>query len=121
VLDWIRGFQRDTGEHGLDAVSVVDRRLPAGHFFVWEEAAAASMAAHTEPVEGVVRLQYVYTPPELRGRGYAQACVGELSQRMRARGHRCMLFADLGNPVSNSIYRRLGYRAVAELLKYRFG
>jgi predicted GNAT family acetyltransferase len=78
------------------------------------------MAAHTDPVAGVVRLQYVYTPPEQRGRGYAQACVGELSRRMRADGHRCMLFADLGNPVSNSIYRRLGYRAVAELLKYRF-
>jgi predicted GNAT family acetyltransferase len=63
----------------------------------------------------------VYTPPEHRGRGYAQACVGELSRQMRAEGQRCMLFADLGNPVSNSIYRRLGYRAVVELLKYRFG
>jgi predicted GNAT family acetyltransferase len=120
VLGWVRAFQRDIGEHRLDAQSVVDRRLPAGQFFAWEDAGVVSMAAHCEPVAGVVRVQYVYTPPELRGRGYAQACVGELSRQMRQQGHRCMLFADLANPVSNSIYRRLGYRAVAELLKYRF-
>jgi predicted GNAT family acetyltransferase len=121
VLAWMRGFRQDTGEHGLDAEGVVDRRLPQGHFFVWEEGAPVSIAAHSELAAGVVRVQYVYTPPDLRGRGYAQACVGELSRQLRERGHRCMLFADLGNPISNSIYRRLGYRAVAELLKYRFG
>jgi predicted GNAT family acetyltransferase len=31
-----------------------------------------------------------------------------------------MLYTDLANAVSNSIYRRLGYRAVAEVLRYRF-
>jgi uncharacterized protein len=33
---------------------------------------------------------------------------------------RCILYTDLGNPTSNSIYRRIGYRAVAECLRYRF-
>jgi hypothetical protein len=35
-------------------------------------------------------------------------------------GHRCILYTDLGNPTSNSVYRRVGYRAVAEGLRYRF-
>ena len=35
-------------------------------------------------------------------------------------GHRCILYTDLGNPISNSVYRRIGYRAVAEGIQYRF-
>jgi len=35
-------------------------------------------------------------------------------------GLRCILYTDLGNTTSNSIYRRIGYRAVAEVLRYRF-
>ena len=78
------------------------------------------MAANSEPVEGVVRMQAVYTPPEKRNRGYAGACVAGLSGRLREAGHHCILYTDLGNPTSNSVYRRIGYRAVAEGLRYRF-
>jgi len=39
---------------------------------------------------------------------------------MRDAGFRCILYTDLANPTSNSIYRRIGYRAVAEGLRYRF-
>ena len=78
------------------------------------------MAANSEPVEGVIRMQAVYTPPERRNRGYAGACVAGLSRRMQQAGHRCILYTDLGNPTSNSVYRRIGYRAVREGLRYRF-
>jgi predicted GNAT family acetyltransferase len=78
------------------------------------------MAAHTEPIENVVRVQYVYTPPELRSRGYASALVGELSRLLQSEGRRVILFTNLANPTSNSIYRQIGYRAVGEALRYRF-
>jgi uncharacterized protein len=39
---------------------------------------------------------------------------------MREAEHRCILYTDLGNPTSNSVYRRIGYRAVAAALRYRF-
>jgi uncharacterized protein len=99
---------------------MVERRLEAGQFGLWEDGGPASMAANREPVVGVVRLQAVYTPPEKRNRGYAGACVAGLSGRIREAGHRCILYTDLGNPTSNSVYRRIGYRAVAEGLRYRF-
>ena len=72
------------------------------------------MAGLTPPMEGVVRVQLVYTPPEHRGKGYASACVASLSKRIRGEGYRCILYTDLGNPISNAIYRRIGYRAIAE-------
>jgi predicted GNAT family acetyltransferase len=78
------------------------------------------MAVAREPVDEVVRLSGVYTPPEKRNHGYAAACVHALSRRLRDAGHRCILYTDLANPTSNSIYRRIGYRAVAEALRYRF-
>lgn len=120
VLAWTRRFLIDVGQEARDLDPVVKRRLEAGHFWVWEDGGPASMAANSEPVEGVVRLQAVYTPPERRNRGYAGACVAGLSARIREAGHRCILYTDLGNPTSNSVYRRIGYRAVAEGLRYRF-
>lgn len=55
-----------------------------------------------------------------RDRGYASALVADVSDFVLTRGDRCILYTDLDNPTSNSIYRALGYRAVAEALKYRF-
>ena len=53
-------------------------------------------------------------------RGYAAACVHGLSEHLAGAGYRCMLYTDLGNPISNSIYRRIGYRAIVEAIHYRF-
>ena len=66
------------------------------------------------------RIGAVYTPEEKRRHGYAGACVAELSQQILDGGHHPILYTDLGNPVSNSIYGRIGYRAVAESLLYKF-
>lgn len=120
AVAWMRGFYADVGEEARGFEPEVERRLEVGHFWLWEDGTPASMVAYSEPVEGVVRVQAVYTPPERRNRGYAEACVGDLSKRMLEEGYRCMLYTDLGNPTSNSVYRRIGYRAVAECLRYRF-
>jgi hypothetical protein len=48
------------------------------------------------------------------------ACVASLSKQIRDEECRCILYTDLGNPTSNAIYRRIGYRAVAEAIQYRF-
>jgi hypothetical protein len=120
VVRWMRGFQRDTGDGAFDPELVVERRLRAGELFMWEDGDPVSMVARTAPAANVVRVQYAYTPPESRNRGYCQACVGDFSAGLRDRGYRCILYTDLGNPTSNSIYRRIGYRPVAEILKYRF-
>jgi predicted GNAT family acetyltransferase len=65
-------------------------------------------------------VQYVYTPAARRGCGYATACVEHMSRALVTRGHRCVLYTDLGDPIANSIYRRIGYEAIAEILGYLF-
>jgi uncharacterized protein len=119
---WTGAFQDEIGEPADDIELRVDRGLAAGQLWLWDRNGdTASMAVSREPAQGVVRLSGVYTPPEKRKHGYAAACVHALSKYLRGRGYRCILYTDLANPTSNSIYRRIGYRAVAEALRYRFG
>lgn len=121
LFDWVRHFYADTtGVRESSPQDLVDRRLSAGQLWLWDSAEPVSMAGLTPPVEGVARVQLVYTPPENRGNGYASACVASLSKQVRDEGYRCILYTDLGNPISNSVYRRIGYFVVAEGIHYRF-
>jgi len=121
MIEWTRAFQVEIGEPDDDTPTRVDIWLAAGGIWLWEDGGEpVAMAVRREPVAGVVRVSGVYTPPETRKRGYAAACVNALSNRSRDAGYRCILYTDLANPTSNSVYRRIGYRAVAEGLRYRF-
>jgi predicted GNAT family acetyltransferase len=50
------------------------------------------MAVGREPVQDMVRLSGVYTPPEKRKHGYAAACVHALSKHLRGSGYRCIFY-----------------------------
>jgi GNAT superfamily N-acetyltransferase len=122
MILWTRAFQEEIGESARGTEVRVDLGLVAEQLWLWDlNGETTTMAVSREPARGVVRLSGVYTPPEKRKRGYAPACVYALSKHLRDRGYRCVLYTDLANPTSNSIYRRIGYRAVAEALRYRFG
>lgn len=120
LIDWMHGFNADTGEHGTDPAELVPLRVRADHFRIWDDGPPVATAAATPPLAGVTRIQAVYTPPEWRRHGYAAATVGALSGERVAAGHRCILYTDLANARSNSIYRRLGYRARAEIIRFTF-
>ncbi|MGH3665901.1 MAG: GNAT family N-acetyltransferase [Egibacteraceae bacterium] len=62
----------------------------------------------------------VYTPPQLRGSGYANGCVAALSIDMLRDRRWCFLHTDRANPTTNAIYGRLGYRPVSDAGRYRF-
>jgi len=96
-------------------------RVRAGDVFLWEDGRPLSVAMKTRPTRHGISVGLVYTPPELRGRGYASACVSELSRQLLDAGWAfCALFADLANPISNHIYERIGYRPVCDYEEYRF-
>ena len=63
----------------------------------------------------------MYTPPELRRRGYASALVAAREPEELDRGRRwCFLFTDLANPTSNRIYQAIGYRPIRDVLLIHF-
>ncbi len=123
---WLEAFARDTGEAGRgDAARTVGRFIPArpgtGALMLWEvDDEPVSMAGYSGPTPRGMRVSAVYTPPSLRGRGYASACVAALSQHLLNEGRRfCFLFTDLANPTSNHIYQQIGYGPVCDVSHYR--
>ena len=125
---WIADFQREALPHELpDAERVrriVDQRLheSEGGFYLWEDRREpVSMAAAGSRTPNGIRIGPVYTPPEVRGRGYATSLVADLSQLLLERGIRfCFLYTDLANPTSNAIYERIGYVRVCESRQVAF-
>ena len=81
-----------------------------------------SMAIISRETPNSACLTGVYTPDEQRGRGYASALVGAVSQRVLDSGKEyCTLFTDLANPTSNKIYHALGYRRIGDFRLVEFG
>jgi len=67
------------------------------------------------------RVGPVYTPPAHRARGYGSAVTAAVSQRATEAGARdVILFTDLANPTSNSIYQKIGFRPVYDSTDLEF-
>jgi uncharacterized protein len=121
LVRWLEDFQQDTGDGPGEPGAAVDRRLREERLWVWDDNGATSMAVAIRAVSGVVRIGWVYTPPDRRRRGYAGACVAALSEHvLTTEADTCILYTQLANPTSNAIYRRIGYEPVSEILSYRF-
>lgn len=124
ITGWVRAFQMEaldeSGDEGKTR-EMVAGRVDAGDYVLWEDGRPVSMALRTRPTRHGVSVTAVYTPPALRGRGYATACVAALSRRLLDAGYDfCALYTDLSNPTSNRIYHRIGYRPLADFNLYRF-
>lgn len=127
VLRWLHDFHAEAispGAPPLDGRGI-DLRLASGGdrgYWLWEDdGAPVSLAGWGGRTPNGVRVGPVYTPPELRGRGYATTLVADLSQWLLDEGRRfCFLYTDLSNPTSNAIYERIGYVRVADSRELAF-
>jgi predicted GNAT family acetyltransferase len=102
--------------------AAVDRRLASsGGFALWEDGEVVSMSGFGGETPHGIRIGPVYTPPQLRRRGYASALVAQLSGQLLDEGREyCFLYTDLANPTSNRIYTDVGYELVCESADYAF-
>jgi hypothetical protein len=120
VSEWFDAFAREVGETRPDPAAVA-RRVAGHQISFWEAAGRpVCLVGQSPPSAGMARIGPVYTPDAERRRGFAAACVGWASRELLEAGHGCVLYTDLANPTSNSVYRALGYRAISELVRYEF-
>jgi predicted GNAT family acetyltransferase len=127
VIEWLRAFQAEAlpaGAPHVDLEDMVDRRLSSstGGFEFWEDKSGpSSLCGYGGRTPHGIRIGPVYTPPELRGRGYASALVAEVTKQLLDGGRDyCFLYTDLDNPTSNRIYVNVGYELVCESAEYAF-
>jgi GNAT superfamily N-acetyltransferase len=123
LVAWSAAFATESGAliaEDLDAA--VRQRIAVGSFHLWVDQGRPVCFAGASPVvAGMSRIGPVYTPQELRGRGYASGLVAAVSAHASAQGAaEVLLYADQANRTSNSVYQKLGYRPVQEALSIRF-
>ncbi len=123
---WMTGFYQDAIPWEMpsagEVLEAVKARIPAGLTYLWEmDGKPVAMTALSRPTRRGFTVNAVYTPPEYRKRGYASALVAAVSSEGLNRGKEfCVLYTDLSNPTSNSIYQKIGYKPVCDSRHYRF-
>lgn len=118
LVPWVEDFLAHIGDQG-EARQIAEERVRGGQVFVWDDGELRSMAGWSGKTPNGVRVNLVYTPAALRGRGLASATVAALTRLLLDEGrHFCCLYTDVTNPISNAIYAKLGYRPVSEAALY---
>lgn len=103
----------------VDASAIVNDAITRGRLHVWENGEPVSMAAWTGKTPSGVRINFVYTPRELRGKGYGTACVKALTKQQLEHGNAfCWLYTDMSSAASPNIFKRIGYWPVSDVSEY---
>jgi predicted GNAT family acetyltransferase len=125
--DWLiasqRAFLTEAGVVGNPerVLAAMPRRIECGEYWIWDDRACVAFAGWSDAGAAAARIAPVYTPPELRGRGYATALVAALARALLGGGKaRLFLVTDVANPTSNSIYARVGFRPVTDIFHFDF-
>ena len=121
---WIEGFNSDCFGNTPSVKADPDtyRYLMDKKLYILEDKGTpVSMAQMNRAMQTVCGVSGVYTPPYFRGRGYASSCVAGVSRLILEQGFaKCVLYTDLANPTSNSIYQKIGYRPICDSLEIKF-
>jgi uncharacterized protein len=126
VARWIYDFMLEAlGEDDRPTAELSADRWIAGRgtsLYLWEDdGAIVSLAGVRGPTPHGIRVGPVYTPKELRGRGYASALVAAASQAQLDSGRTFVfLFTNAANPTANRIYQAIGYEFVRDIDVYEF-
>ena len=125
---WFEAFCAAVEHHDKAVMNIPKEAEPYMHrlskkkLYVLEvEGIPVSLAGFTREMETVIGVAPVYTPPYYRSRGYATSCVAQISQLALDKGYKkCVLYTDLANPTSNSIYQKIGYRPICDSVVLKF-
>jgi uncharacterized protein len=120
LRDWRFDYEVEcTGLPSQDATRAFAARAIEGHvargeaFLLELDGIPVSLCTHNARVRDNVQVGGVWTPPELRGRGYARRVVAGALQVAEQEGvRRAVLFTE--NPAARRSYEALGFRQVGE-------
>jgi hypothetical protein len=121
VFEWVSAFCAEaTPQDPPVTEEDVAKKLREQVVLVWETSGEpVSMAALSRETRNAAVISLVYTPPELRARGYAGSVTAALSEYIFASGKTiACLFTDLRNPHSNRCYAKVGFKPVCSSWHY---
>lgn len=94
----------------------IERKAASGDCLFWMVGGApVSLAGIVRRTRSSAAIALVYTPLELRGRGYAGSVTAAVADKIFAEGRQtACLYTDLSNPWSNRCYAKIGFEPVCE-------
>jgi ribosomal protein S18 acetylase RimI-like enzyme len=121
LVAWRAAFRQaalnDVAGARLDQTSRADiaALLPAGSLFLLEGEAALACCSFNARLPDIVQIGNVWTPPELRGKGYARAVVaGALAIAKQAGVVAAVLSTGRHNVAAQAAYRGIGFELVGD-------
>jgi len=120
---WYAEFEREAMPRNPHRTprEFVERKIAEGLLWFWEDGEPVTLVGHGRSTPHGASVAPVYTPPPLRRRGYATACVAAVTQMLLDHGKSWVsLYTNLANPTSNAIYRRIGYEPVEDQVQITF-
>ncbi|SDN42850.1 hypothetical protein SAMN04488137_4444 [Fictibacillus solisalsi] len=106
-----------------EALVMAKEMIEKKSIFFWknEKSEPSSMAALTRQTPNTITINMVYTPKEQRRKGYAKACVANLSQWLLETDITyCTLYADGSNVAANELYTSIGYQEIEQYTELSF-
>jgi len=99
----------------------IQTRIGKDTHFIWEDGLPVAQAVYGRETPNGAVINWVYTPPLYRGRGYATSVVAAVVKSILRQGKAyCCLFADAMNKTSCNLYRKLGFYDVCEFDEIHF-
>ncbi|WP_211653150.1 GNAT family N-acetyltransferase [Planococcus alpniumensis] len=125
LVDWYQLFGEDTGignPSQEEAEEKIADFISRKEVFLWEDGGrAVSCMKKARPSKHGITVSFVFTPKELRKKGYARTLVAEITEELLNEYDFAMLYTDLANGTSNKIYQEIGYEQIANPVHLKFG
>jgi len=120
-VDWTIAFRREAVPHDPPpARERLEQVVAEGRHQFWiVDGEPVSMAGIVRRTRHAAAIAAVFTPPGLRGRGYAGSVTAAVVERAFAEGKTtACLYTDLRNPYSNRCYAKIGFKPVCQSWHY---
>ena len=98
----------------VDVAKFLTRKLRRGELYLWDDNKPTTVLTVSGSTTNGIRISSVFTPRNLRSNGYATTAVAKLSNDLLNQGKRYVVLVTRKRDSSERIYRRLGYKKIAE-------
>jgi RimJ/RimL family protein N-acetyltransferase len=117
LTEWMEAFVREaTPNDTPPTIKSVEKGVLEGRYFVWvvddRPVSTAAIVRRTRHTGGIAA---VFTPQNLRGKGYAGSVTAAVVDALFREGKaEACINTDLSNPISNRCYAKIGFRPVCD-------
>jgi predicted GNAT family acetyltransferase len=121
LFEWLTAFHQAAVPHDPPVLKIhAEKSAESGRYLFWIiDDQPVSVAAISRRLKQTAAIAPVYTPPQLRGRGYASSVTAAVVDRIFAEGRTtACLYTDLRNPMSNRCYAKIGFRPYCDSWHY---